>query len=65
LAGGGKNSVENEVKVDLDPCTRCLFFKKISGEDRDGALFYCDVGMKAVLRSLRKYLIKLIRSLTS
>ena len=35
--GGVKNLVENQGEVDLNQCTRCLIFKKSSGEDRDGA----------------------------
>lgn len=61
-AGMVKNLLQDQGEVDPSPCTRCLSFKKSPGKVKDLANFYCDVGMKAVLRSLRKVLIRNIDS---
>lgn len=47
-------------------CVRCKMFqkKKIKSRQPDAAIsveeFYCDVGMKAVLRNIRRYLLKMM-----
>ena len=44
-------------------CVRCKMFKeKVKSRhplaEREAAEFYCDVGMKAVLRNIRRYMLK-------
>lgn len=46
-------------------CVRCkMFVKKVKSRQPDAAMsveeFYCDVGMKAVLRNIRRYLLKMM-----
>ena len=53
-------------------CKRCDFFARQRAKKRSDVTitqlqsderFYCDSGMKAVLRSIRKYIMKLIKTM--
>ena len=55
--------VEDKVEVNQSAaCNRCTFFRKSPGKGLDESQFYCDVGMRSILRSLRKILIQIINS---